>query len=91
VKKIFRITTRELRLFFEKGNLAVPKNKGESKMALNVLRACGYAAGLCQLLVSDKETGIIGDKKDLDRRKRVFGKNRIALPTITPFLDLLAA
>jgi hypothetical protein len=47
VKKIFRITTKELRLFFEKGNLAVPKNMGECKMALNVLRECGYAAGLC--------------------------------------------
>jgi len=36
------------------------------------------------------KTGIVGDKIDIQRRKRVFGKNRIVLPKITSFTDLVA-
>jgi len=40
--------------------------------------------------VSDTESGILGSKADLERRLKLFGKNKIAIPSITTFLDLLA-
>jgi len=54
------------------------------------LRDCGYNEGLCRLLHSDKDTGIIGDEKDLSRRQALFGKHKIALPVIQTFYKLLA-
>lgn len=46
---------------------------------------------MCQLLVTDPDTGIIGDGKDIKRRQLLFGRNKIALPSVTSFLDLLAS
>ena len=66
--KIFRLTTEELNLFFDKKTLKIPDNQGECRISLNILRDCGYIIGLCRLLNTDPETGIIGDKADLDRR-----------------------
>ena len=43
------------------------------------------------MLVSDKESGIIGDHRDLERRQKLFGKNKIALPEITSFHELMAS
>ena len=37
-------------------------------MALNILKEIGYNHGLCQLLNSDPETGIVGDIADINRR-----------------------
>lgn len=90
VKKIFRITSEDLNLLFDKKNLAVPPNQGEARQSLNILRECGYDSGLTQLLVSNKLSGITGDVEDIERRQKLFGKNRIALPSITPFHELLA-
>lgn len=55
-------------MFFDKRNLATPDNFGECKESLNILKTCGYTPGLLQLLNTHKETGIVGDKKDLARR-----------------------
>jgi len=68
----------------------MPTNVGEYRQSLNILKKYGYNEGLLQLLVTDKETGIIGDYKDLNRRRGVFGKNNIVLPQIRSFLDTLA-
>jgi len=46
----------------------VPENKGESRQSLNILKACGYTAGLCNLLATDSRTGIVGDASDIIRR-----------------------
>lgn len=54
------------------------------------MRDCGYNYGLCTLLNTDKETGIIGDQKDIARRQLIFGKHSIALPKIETFFNLLA-
>ena len=67
-------------LFFKKNNLRMPDNEGEARMSLNILRNVGYNEGLCQLLVSEKESGILGTKDDIERRRKMFGRNRIALP-----------
>lgn len=47
-------------LFFKKKNMKLPDNEGEARMSLNILRNCGYTPGLCQLLVSEADSGIIG-------------------------------
>jgi len=89
-KSIFRLNKDDLTLFFEKKNIKEPDNVGECRVSLNILRDCGYNHGLCRLLNTDKETGIIGDKKDLERRQALFGKHSIALPKIQSFWVLLA-
>lgn len=65
-------------------------NAGECKQTLNLLKDCGYMEGLLHLLVTDTRTGIIGNKKDLLRRQKIFGKNNVSVPRITGFLDLFA-
>lgn len=90
MKTIFRVGNEDLSLFFEDQNLALPSNKGECRQSLNILKQYGYNEGLLQLLVSDKDTGIIGDYKDLERRKGIFGRNKIVLPQIKSFSDTLA-
>ena len=89
-KHIFRLRADDLTLFFDKRNVREPDNQGECRVALNVLRDCGYSAGLCALLSTDPDTGIIGDARDLQRRQRLFGKHSIALPKVQPFATLLA-
>jgi magnesium-transporting ATPase (P-type) len=42
------------------------------------------------LLNTDKETGILGDKKDIERRQSLYGKHSIALPKIQSFEVLLS-
>jgi hypothetical protein len=60
-KSIFRITKDELQMFFEKKNIKRPDNQGECRISLNILKECGYNRGLCRLLDTDMESGIIGD------------------------------
>ena len=81
-KSVFRLTPDDLTLMFTKKNVAVPENEGECRVALNVLKKCGYNDGLCLLLSTDTKTGIIGDKQDIERRQEAFGKHSIALPRI---------
>jgi len=40
-------------------------------------------------LDTDRETGIIGDRKDIRRRQKFFGDNERTLPTIEPFYESL--
>jgi len=39
----------------------MPDNEGEERISLQMLKECGYNDGLCQLLASDPDTGIVGD------------------------------
>ena len=89
-KSIFRISKDDLTLFFSKKRLRRPANEGECRISLNILKDCGYGHGLCNLLSTNLETGIIGDTADIKRRQRVFGKHYIALPTIESFETLLS-
>jgi len=68
----------------------LPSNDGETRRSLDLLKECGYNEGFCQLMVTHKITGIIGDERDLTRRKKMFGRNFVAIPSITSFWDLLA-
>ena len=67
-------------MLFDKKNVKEPDNEGECRVSLNILRDCGYNFGLCRLLNSNPETGIIGDKEDIERRQLHFGKHSVALP-----------
>lgn len=89
-KSIFKISKEDLTLFFMKKNVKKPDNQGECRIALNILKDCGYNNGLCMLLNTDKETGIIGDRRDIERRQAIFGRHSIALPTVESFYNLLA-
>jgi len=89
-KNIFRLSREDLTLFFSKKNIATPDNYGECRISLNILKDCGYNHGLCLLLNTDKDTGIIGDPEDLERRLCLFGKNIVALPSTEKFHVLLA-
>ena len=60
-------------------------------MSLNILKECGYNKGLCRLLNTDVNTGIIGDKVDLQRRQEIFGKHFISMPKISTFYKLLCS
>lgn len=42
------------------------------------------------MLCTDKDTGIVGDIIDIQRRQRIFGKNNLELPKIEPYIDILA-
>jgi len=50
------------------------------------LDRCGGPAGLLQGLQSEKETGIMGDERDLFRRKSFFGENQKPEPHFPPFI-----
>jgi len=90
MKTIFRVLNDDLTLFFDEWNYKVPDNKGECRQSLNILEKFGYTKGLLQLLNTEKDTGINGDFSDIQRRQRIYGKNKIALPKITPYMDQLA-
>lgn len=89
-KNIFRINKNELQLFFLSQNIKEPDNTGECRVSLNMLAECGYNDGLCALLNTDPDTGIIGDQEDIERRIKQFGGHQIALPKIQSFFTLLA-
>jgi len=54
-----------------------------------MLKECQYNNGICRLLGTDAKTGIIGDKADIERRQKIFGKHTIALPKISSFMTIL--
>ena len=89
-KNIFRISKDDLTLFFSKKRLRMPDNDGECRISLNILKECGYTHGLCNLLSTNYETGIVGDAEDIKRRQKVFGHHFIALPSIETFETLLS-
>lgn len=72
-------------MFFDNRNIKKPVNAGESRISLQILTTVGYVTGLTRLLDTSPHTGIVGDKDDLERRRKVFGKHFIAQPTIESF------
>lgn len=65
VSHIYKITTRVLQEFFRQKEAPVFDDE--------LLLAHDNVKGILKKLASDKGTGIVGDEKDLKRRKRVFG------------------
>jgi hypothetical protein len=75
---------------FQKKNIKQPDNEGECRISLNILRECGYNAGICELLSTDIVNGINGDKMDLERRRKQFGRHAIQVPKIPSFETFLS-
>jgi hypothetical protein len=46
-RSIFKLTAKDLELFFNKEHTKLPDNEGECRITLNILKACGYNEGLC--------------------------------------------
>jgi hypothetical protein len=63
----------------------MPDNDGERRECLIILEKVDWQEGLIKSLASDPETGIIGDVKDIKRRKKFFGKNKKSLPHVRSF------
>lgn len=88
-KSIFKLTAKELELFFNKENTKLPDNEGECRETLNILKACGYNSGLCAHLNTDPLHGILGDEIDLERRRCAYGVHRLALPKTQSYMTIL--
>ena len=88
-KSIFKMTAQELTLFFNKDNTKLPDNEGECRITLNILKKCGYNQGLCAHLNTDPVNGILGDQKDMRRRRAAFGAHKMALPQSQAFKTIL--
>ena len=88
-KSIFKMTAQELTLFFNKDNTKLPDNEGECRITLNILKKCGYNQGLCAHLNTDPVNGILGDQKDMRRRRAAFGTHKMALPQSQAFKTIL--
>ena len=84
-KRIFRIEVEDLNMFFERKNLKEPTNQGESRISLQILAMAKYIKGLSRMLDTSIYTGVVGDKEDIDRRRKFFGKHTVAVPRIESF------
>jgi len=49
--------------------------EGQQVFQDDLVEDLGKATGILKDLASEKNTGIVGDEKDLKRRKKVFGEN----------------
>jgi len=67
----------------------MPDNAGERRECLIILEKVDWKEGLLKSLVTDAETGIIGDINDIKRRRKFFGKNKRSLPTVRSFWAIL--
>jgi len=68
VSSVFKLRPEELELFFYREYMEMPDNHGERRECLNILEKVDWKKGLLHDLVTDAETGIIGDTKDIQRR-----------------------
>jgi len=89
VSSVFGLRPEELELFFLRDHLRKPDNYGEVRESLKILDKVGGYNGLLHFVSSCKETGIIGDVKDIARRKKFFGKNYKRIPRIHSYLSIL--
>jgi magnesium-transporting ATPase (P-type) len=68
--------------------MEMPSNAGEWRITNRILERVGWVPGLMKRLATS-ETGIIGDDKDLKRRKKFFGKNKRSKLQLRKFSSLL--
>jgi len=56
---------------FEKQNIESPFQSKAQPLSLKLFEKVGFCDGLMFKLATDKQTGIIGDEKDIRRRKHL--------------------
>jgi hypothetical protein len=84
-QSIFLVRPMDLQQFFTRENMLEPYNEGERRESLIVHEKLGLTAGLLKKLATDARTGIIGDDRDLARRRHHFGANIRTLPPTSRF------
>jgi len=62
-----------------------PSNRGEKRINQEIYEKLGSKEGLLSKIATCPVTGIIGDNKDLERRRRFFGKNTFTPPPTKSF------
>ena len=72
-------------MFFDARCMKKSVNDGESRISLQILEEVGFMKGLSRLMDTSIHTGVIGDKEDINRRHRIFGKHSITTPQIESF------
>jgi len=73
---VYGLRAEDLQLFFKRENFWAPINKGETRICLDIHKEIGFDSGLIEKLATSRETGIIGDDVDLQRRRKFFGRNK---------------
>lgn len=81
VSHIFRLTADKLKLMF------MPASEENLTEPLDILKKYGYAKGVLHKLATDSDSGIIGDDRDLKRRRRYFGANIKPLAPVPKVFD----
>jgi len=94
VSQIYKLSTDELRALFVDLNSTekdpLPYTSGpDLQHQLAALKDHGSTKGVLKKLASEASTGIVGDEKDLRRRKAVFGQNTKPLPVATSLCESL--
>jgi hypothetical protein len=91
VSSVFKLRPEELQLFCTREHIKKPSehNAGERRECLTILEKVEWVPGLLNALATDSKTGIIGDVKDLNRRKKFFGQNTKSLPSVRSFWAIL--
>lgn len=84
-QSIFLVRPMDLQQFFKRENMLEPYNEGERRESLVIQEKLGMTTGLLKKLATDARTGIIGDDKDLARRRHHFGANIRTLPPTSRF------
>lgn len=87
VSSIYKLHSGDLKELFEESNLKSSEYHGGQTKSLQLLRKYGYGPGILKKLATEAETGIIGDKRDIKRRKLFFGKNTKPLAQIPPLKE----
>jgi uncharacterized HAD superfamily protein len=68
VSHIYKIKTESLQEIFKQTDSQIYNEE--------MLEIHGNTKGILKKLASEQNTGIVGDEKDLNRRKKVFGENK---------------
>jgi Ca2+-transporting ATPase len=84
VSHIYKLSTEQLRALFVSDN-----QDHNLQHQLAALKDHGSTKGVLKKLASEASTGIVGDEKDLRRRKAVFGENTKPLPVASSFCESL--
>lgn len=74
-------------LFRESNRKSSSESRGKGSRSLELLQNYGFGPGILKSLATEAETGVIGDKRDLLRRKKYFGENTKPLPQLPPLLE----
>lgn len=80
VAQIYKIKNKHLQEIFKVSDV-------DNGCNLELLEVYGKVKGILKKLASEPNTGIVGDEKDLKRRKKVFGVNSRPTPPLASVME----